>query len=190
MISLYEIQNYIVEYGPLIKFITPIIMGVFAVVVCYFRERNKSELAKDVDTNKHQLQVKQLKIKQRSNIYRELFERFKHAEKQIGYLFGVLFTEKINPNWGDWDERVKISSNAKQKLSDFLMINLPFLSSEVKQLASDLDSKLDRIWTMCLSCKVFNNAKLEDKKYLDEVKAIMQTLEQQMKIEREATEKN
>ena len=63
-------------------------------------------------------------------------------------------------------------------------------SKELIQLALDLDSKLDYIWMELLCCKVYNKANFEDKKYLDEIKDIMQTLEQQMQNEMEATETN
>jgi len=150
-------------------------------------------LTKVADAYKHQLQVSflktELKAKQLYSVYPILFAKFVCAEKEISYLFGSLFAEKINP-LGDLDERAKRCSDVKEDGNDFLRKKLLFLSAKVKKMALDVDKKLDDNFVMCLSSKVYNNAKLEDKKHLDEVKNMMQTLEQQMQIELEATETN
>lgn len=163
----------------------------------------KNELDKNADTHRHQLRVDylktELKTKQLSSIYTSLFAKFKDAEKEVGYLFGILFAQQVNPESGDWKKQAEKSSQAKEDLKDYLMKNLLFLSVEVKKCALDLTERIDAFWLSCLSCNINNDIKLKNedfndpeqlkqklKKYLseqDEIKQAALKLEKQMQLE-------
>lgn len=133
------LQNIIQKYSVLINFIFLIIGGVGSWVFNWRLQNKKNELDKDAERHRHQLQAEliktEIKIKQSSGIYQELFVRFKRV---IGMIAIICNKRKDGEAISlELIDQIELLMN---DACSFMEQNLLYLSDEVESRSDDLIS--------------------------------------------------